>query len=158
MLDDIPGVGAKRRRELLRQGPSYTIDSLEELRAELGEQTGLCLIVGVDAVAGIDQWHRWRELTRLAHIVVMQRPGSRLPQSGLLAEWLENHHCENVGDLRASPAGRVMQLSLRPLAISSTEIRELIADGRSPRYLLPDAVWQRIQSAGLYGSRSTSRE
>ena len=139
------------RRELGRTGPSYTIDSLQELRTELGPDSSLCLIVGADALAALDSWHRWRELTDLAHIVVLARPGWKVPHLGPVAKWLQQHLVEAAGDLRDSAAGRVLLQHLRPLAISSTEIRQLISNGRSPRYLLPDAVWERIKSAGLYG-------
>lgn len=139
------------RRELHREGPSYTIDSLQELRTELGPDASMCLILGADALAALDSWHRWLELTDLAHIVVLARPGWKVPQAGRVAQWLAQHLVEAASDLREAAAGRVILQRLRPLAISSTEIRELIGSGRSPRYLLPDAVWERIKSAGLYG-------
>jgi nicotinate-nucleotide adenylyltransferase len=146
------------RRELDRSGPSYTVDSLQELRLELGPHISMCLIVGADAVAALDGWHRWRELTDLAHIVVLARPGWQVPQAGPVAQWLRKHLVEAQGDLRECAAGLVLLQRLRPLAISSTEIRELIGNGRSPRYLLPDAVWERIKSAGLYGYHAMGQE
>jgi nicotinate-nucleotide adenylyltransferase len=152
-----PGLSCDRR-ELCRDGPSYTIDSLQELRAELGHDASICLIVGADALLALDSWHRWLELTDLAHIVVLARPGWELPQAGRVAQWLRQHLVEATADLRESAAGLVILQRLRPLAISSTEIRELIGSGRSPRYLLPDAVWERIKSAGLYGYDAVVQE
>jgi nicotinate-nucleotide adenylyltransferase len=145
-------------RELQRPGPSYTIDSIRELRQELGAGTSLCLIVGADALGQIDEWHRWRELPGLAHIVVLARPGWELPRTGVVAEWLEGLVCESAAALHETPCGCVLLQRMRPLDISSTEIRALIARGHSPRYLLPDAVWARIKSAGLYGYQADNQE
>ena len=69
-------------RELQRPGESYTIDSLIELRGELGTRIGLCMVLGCDAVLGITQWRRWQELLDWAHIVVIARPGWTLPDTG----------------------------------------------------------------------------
>jgi nicotinate-nucleotide adenylyltransferase len=146
------------RRELNRRGPSFTIDSLQELRTELGPETSLCLIVGADALAKMDRWHRWRELAEFAHIVALARPGWELPRAGPVADWLGELLCDRTNEVRESPAGRVLLQRLRPLDISSTEIRELIAQGRSPRYLIPDSVWERIKSAGLYGYEAVIQE
>jgi nicotinate-nucleotide adenylyltransferase len=146
---DEPGLRCDMR-ELEREGPSYTIDSLRELREELGAPTPICLIVGADAVAGLDSWHRWRELLHFAHLVVIARPGWELPEEGLVAELLQQHLTEQPETLQHNPAGSVILQELRPLAISSTEIRALVGAGRSPRYLLPDVVWERIRELGLY--------
>ena len=146
---DEPGLSCDSR-ELERDGPSYTIDSLRELRAELGGQTSLCLIVGADAVAGLESWHRWRELIDYAHLVVIARPGWELPASGTVADWLQQHSTGAAETLQHNPCGRVILQQLRPLAIASTEIRELVASGRSPRYLVPDVVWERIRELDLY--------
>jgi nicotinate-nucleotide adenylyltransferase len=137
-------------RELRRPGPSYSVDSLAELRAELGTTRSLCLVMGSDAVAGIHRWHRWQELLDLAHIVVMARPGWGLPHMGEAADWLQQHRAAADGRPEQSPAGRVFVQQLRPLPISSTEIRELLAVGRSARYLVPDAVLAYIQQHQLY--------
>jgi nicotinate-nucleotide adenylyltransferase len=64
------------RRELDRPGPSYMIDTLAALRAEWGADASLCLILGRDAFLGLPSWRRWNELTGLAHLVVMTRPGA----------------------------------------------------------------------------------
>jgi nicotinate-nucleotide adenylyltransferase len=137
-------------RELRRAGASYTIDSLAELRAELGASRSLCMVIGGDAVLGLDSWHRWRELLDLAHIVVIARPGFTLPEEGELARWLQCHRLADAAALAAQPAGGVLLQSLRPLAISSTEIRQLLASGRSPRYLMPQSVLDYIEAHSLY--------
>ena len=136
-------------RELQREGKSYTIDSLIELRDELGADLGLYLVMGCDAVLTIDTWHRWRELLDWAHIVVIARPGWHLPHSGTVARWLASHELPAAAALER-PAGGIIVEELRPLAISATEIRDLLAAGRSARYLLPEPVLDYIESHRLY--------
>ena len=138
------------RRELERDGPSYTILSLEELRAELGEQCSLSLVMGCDALLKIDSWLRWEELLDLAHIVVMARPGWHFPQQGRVADWLSSHRSEDRTVLTRETSGSILVEELRPLAISSTEIRDLLLAGRSPRYLLPGPVLDYIETGQLY--------
>jgi nicotinate-nucleotide adenylyltransferase len=138
------------RRELKRDGPSFTIDSLIELRQELGEQRSLCLIMGCDAVLGITCWHRWEELLDWAHVVVIARPGWQLPEGGAVADWLGANVCTDPDVLRGSSAGRVLIEELRPLPISASEIRQILAGGKSPRYLLPKSVLDYIAKNELY--------
>jgi len=137
-------------RELRRAGTSYTIDSLEELRTALGAQTGLCMVVGCDAVLGIAGWHRWQELLDWAHIVVLARPGWALPQTGVVADWLRRHRLGERNALSERPAGGILIEELRPLDISSTEVRHLLGAGLSARYLLPSSVLEYIESHQLY--------
>jgi nicotinate-nucleotide adenylyltransferase len=137
-------------RELSRTGKSYTIDSLIELRRELGAHYGLCMVLGCDAVLDIAQWHRWQELLDWAHIVVIARPGWQLPRAGEVAQWLAQRRVEDACMLRQQPGGCIVIEELRPLAISSTEIRALLAAGRSARYLMPQAVLDYIQAHKLY--------
>jgi nicotinate-nucleotide adenylyltransferase len=137
-------------RELKRSGKSYTIDSLIELRGELGAQRSLCMVIGCDALLGIESWHRWEELLAWAHVVVIGRPGWELPEDGAVARWLSTHQLENSAALQAAPCGGILVAQLRPLAISSTEIRELLATGRSIRYLMPKSVLEYIETHRLY--------
>ena len=137
-------------RELQRPGKSYTIDSLIDLRTELGTDVGLCMVLGCDAVLAISSWHRWQELLDWAHIVVIARPGWELPSKGAVAQWLQEHRLEDSRALRQRPAGGIVIEELRPLAISSTEIRDLLAAGRSARYLMPQPVLDYIQTHQLY--------
>ncbi len=136
-------------RELRRSGKSYTIDSLMDIRRELDAGQSLCLVMGCDAVLDIATWHRWQELLDWAHIVVIARPGWHLPQAGVVAEWLESHHLAPEA-LRQRTAGGIVIQELRPLAISSTEIRNLLGVGKSARYLLPEAVLNYIKTHNLY--------
>jgi len=127
-------------RELEREGPSYTIDTLIELRAEQGDRP-LVLLIGADAFAGLPSWHRWRELFDLAHIGVLSRPGVEavLPDE-LQREIVDRRVVEAVACRHAS-AGKVIELAVTSLEISATRIRELLASGREPRYLLPAGLF-----------------
>lgn len=138
------------RRELAREGVSYTVLSLEELRSELGSGYSLSLVLGCDALLKIDSWYRWQELLELAHIVVIARPGWHFPASGTVADWLAAHRSDNRAVLHQRSHGHILVEELRPLAISSTEIRDLLQAGRSPRYLLPAHVLDYIERGQLY--------
>ena len=137
-------------RELARPGKSYTIDSLEEIRGELGAGRSLCLVMGCDALLNLDSWHRWRELLDVAHIVVIARPGWAFPTSGEVADWLQRHRLDDQGAILQRPCGGVLVEQLRPLSISSTEIRELLSAGKSVRYLVPEPVLEYIRDHSLY--------
>jgi len=117
-------------REFHRPGPSYTILTLEEMRAERGAQP-LVLILGMDAFAGIDSWHRAGELASLAHIVVAERPGSMRPQAGLAALLLAERRCDDPARLMHVPAGLVFVSANTQLDLSSSAVRAVIAASRS---------------------------
>jgi nicotinate-nucleotide adenylyltransferase len=126
-------------RELDRAGPSYTVDTLVALRAERRERP-LVLLVGADAFAGLANWHRWRELFELSHIGVLRRPGEQHDLPVVLTAALAGRHTRETRDLQAAPAGRVIELPITPLDVSATRVRERLAAGREPRYLLPSAL------------------
>ena len=136
-------------RELHRDGPSYSIDTLESLRAEFPDRS-LGLIVGMDAFLGLPGWHRWEEILDLAHIVVAHRPGWKAPDIGVLGEKISDHGTHRVDDLHAATHGRIHIHAVTQLEIASTEIRELIAAGRDPRFLMPDEVRDAILEMGIY--------
>lgn len=148
-VDGVPGLVVDDR-ETRRPGPSYTVDTLADLRGEFPHRS-LCLILGMDSFLGLPSWHRWQELTRYAHLVVLDRPGCAPPTSGALADWLAERRIEAPEPLRTSSAGAVYFHPVTQLDISATMIRRLIAAGRLPRFLVPEAVWQRIAEQGLYG-------
>ena len=137
-------------RELHRSGKSYMIDSLIELRGELDAESGLCMVMGCDALLGITKWHRWQELLDWAHIVIIARPGWELPRTGEVAHWLTEHRLDDRSELRQRPTGGIVIEELRPLAISATEIRQMLEAGQSARYLLPQSVLDYIQTHQLY--------
>lgn len=146
-------------RELKQTGPSYTVKTLESLREEVGAESALCLAMGVDAFLAIDSWHRWQDLLGLAHIVVMTRPGWQMPDAdsypdicnnSVASDLLQKHAVASVEQLQMQAAGKILPLEVTALDISATQIRRLIAKGRSARFLLPEAVLQYIYQHKLY--------
>jgi nicotinate-nucleotide adenylyltransferase len=127
-------------RELEREGPSYTFDTLTSLRAEIGSARPLVLLIGADAFAGLSEWHRWRELFDLAHMCVLTRPAQIPAMPDALAAEVASRTVEDLAGLRDGPAGCVLNMVVSALGISATRIRALLADGREPRWLVPQAV------------------
>jgi nicotinate-nucleotide adenylyltransferase len=136
-------------RELTRAGVSYTIDTLQSFRAELGGRS-LCLLLGMDAFLGLPEWHRWQELTTLAHIVVAHRPGWRAPTTGVLGELLEERGAKNVAEIATLPAGRIHVQPVTQLEISSTDLRDSLRARRDPQFLVPDSVREIILDTECY--------
>ncbi len=131
-------------REMRRDGPSYTYDTLAELRAELdasaGPSTPLFLLLGDDAANQLHTWHRWRELFDLAHLIFVERPYEPPAPSPELTRFLRGRKTASRAALAERPHGLWMPVAVPPLAISSTRIRQLLAAGRSIRGLVPEAV------------------
>ena len=144
-----PGLVADDR-ELRRHGLSYTIDTLRELRAELGPLPTLCLILGADAFAGFTSWRSWREILELVHIVVTARPGSTLQAGGEAGRLLQARRLHSPEDLARHACGDILPCSLYLLDISATTIRRDIAAGNDVSAMLPDAVLRYIREHGLY--------
>ncbi len=136
-------------RELRRDGPSYTIHTLATIREER-PNVSLGLIVGMDAFLGLTSWHRWEEILDLAHIVVAHRPGWHIPDVGDLGELISTRGTKRVEDMHESRHGNVFVHAVTQLEIASTEIRDLIAAGRDPRFLMPDAVRAVILDSSCY--------
>lgn len=146
-------------RELARSGPSYSFDTLTELRAELGAQASLCLLLGSDAFLGLPTWHRWQELLDLAHIVVAHRPGAT--PAGMSPElhalW-QAHRTDAPADLHTAASGRILLQPITALDISASAIRAALSQGQSARYLLPEAVRAYIESHHLYAPRASRKD
>jgi nicotinate-nucleotide adenylyltransferase len=134
-------------RELSREGPSYTVDTLLSLREDFPDNP-LFVLMGTDAFASLPSWSRWEQIIELAHIVVMQRAEESLNSSADLAEWYQQHQPE-AGD-KTLPAGKVWFVPVTQIGISATQIREALEQQRDVRYLLPDAVISLIEQMGLY--------
>lgn len=136
-------------RELLRQGPSYMVDTLVSLRREL-PQTPLCLVMGRDVYAGLPQWRQWERLFDYCHIVLVDRPGIDPALPECAARELKARHGADAAALGQSLGGGIHVCSPPPLEISASRIRGLLAAGLSPRFLLPDVVLNEILDAGVY--------
>ncbi len=144
-------------RELRRSGPSYTALTLEELRAERGLQP-IVLIMGMDTYAGIGRWHRAQDLLSLAHVVIALRPGATTPQDGFAAELLRTRQCHDPARLSGCPAGLVYVSEGTQLDLSSSAVRDVVATGRDPRYLMPEASRRIILARGSYARPGETKE
>jgi nicotinate-nucleotide adenylyltransferase len=104
----------------------------------------------MDAFLGLPNWHRWREILELAHVIVAHRPGWKAPTQGPLGEAMVDRGTGSVRDLHDGTAGRIFVHAVTQLEISSTELRAQIARGRDPRYLVPDSVCKLLRETGWY--------
>ncbi|MDP2808732.1 MAG: nicotinate-nucleotide adenylyltransferase, partial [Rhodocyclaceae bacterium] len=164
-LADAPGFSVDAS-EVLNPvaGPSYTVETLERQRRLHGQERPLVLLLGADAFARLEAWHRWRELFELAHIAVATRPGhelragacrpakrnSRQTESGAALDREFAARRGDAADLARAPAGRIVPFAITALEISATAIRQRLARGLSVRYLVPDTVLDYIESHRIY--------
>lgn len=140
-------------RELKRDAPSYSFDTLAELRREHA-QDRLVLALGLDAFLGFTTWHRWKELLELTHLVIAHRPGSSLEDQmdhGEIAMLVRERGVDDAEALMAEATGRLMFLPVTQLEISSSQVRETAARGGDVRYLVPEPVRTLIQDSHCYG-------
>ena len=151
-LQDEPGLGLDLR-ELGRDGPSWSVETLRALRRDIGSAQPVALLLGADSFAGLPGWKEWDALFTLAHFVVASREGPALgvARPDALAQVLEGRMATSADALRQAAAGRVLflQQPLHPHAASA--IRARIASGQPWRHLLPSAVADYIAARGLYG-------
>ena len=138
--------------EMSRSAPSYTVDTLNHLRQQGLKTNSITLIMGMDVFTQLTQWHQWERLRELAHIAVVTRPGFQQPLQEPLKQWLSVPDEINV--IQQQPAGGIVLLQQRLLDISATDIRKLLVNGRSPRYLLPDEVLAYIEVNNLYRDKN----
>lgn len=136
-------------RELARHKPSYTMDTLLSIHAELTAADQLFFVMGWDAFCGLPSWHRWQELLTYCHIIVLQRPylSAKIPPA--LDNFLQGKIVAE-GSPFTAPNGQVAYLQQAFLDISSTQIRERLAQGKSVQFLLPDSVLDYINQHQLY--------
>lgn len=135
--------------ELRREGPSYMVDTLQELQQRY-PATPLVLVIGQDAANGLDRWHQWRRLFELAHIAVMCRPDARQAYSPELAQEMNDRLAGKVELVQQQSAGCVLPLQITQLDISATAIRAMIASGHSAGFLTPREVLDYIREQRLY--------
>ncbi|NIP16235.1 MAG: nicotinate-nucleotide adenylyltransferase [Pseudomonadales bacterium] len=139
-------------RELNRDRPSYTVDTLLEIRKEVGDES-LVWVLGSDAYADLASWHRWREVLSLANLVVLQRPGGPRRWPAPVDELTARHRVDAMLD---APCGQILFLKAPMQDVSASEIRAAIAGGRPVGHLLPERVATYISRHGLYGAPSDS--
>ncbi|CAK9885748.1 MAG: Nicotinate-nucleotide adenylyltransferase [Candidatus Erwinia impunctatus] len=138
-------------REMQRSTPSWTVETLRDLRGEIGSQQPLAFIIGQDSLLSLPSWHQWHKLLDYCHLVVCQRPGyPSVISDPLLESWLEKHRVSCAGSLHTAAAGHIYLAHTPLLAISSTEIRQRLAHGENCHTLLPASVIDFIREQRLY--------
>lgn len=135
--------------ETRNSGPSFSIRTVEAVRQQVGPEVSLCMAIGMDSLVKLNTWYRWQELLQHAHIIVAARPGWQEPKEGEMADYVRDYRGTSE-DLVNYSCGRIVIETVRLLPVSSTEIRAAIAEGKSPQFLLPEAVWDYIQQQHLY--------
>lgn len=137
--------------------PTFTVNTLTRLRAELGGDVPLVLIIGADQLFALDTWRDWRNLFDLTHIAVAQRPRFKVRVRSLGDELALAYaqRSSQAASLADAPHGRIVTFNMTPLDISASVIRDSIAAGHTPRHLLPDAVLDYIASHRLYSTKET---
>ncbi|ODN66027.1 nicotinate-nucleotide adenylyltransferase [Methylophaga muralis] len=139
-------------RELQRDGPSFTVDTLLSLRQEFKDNP-LFLILGTDAFRGLATWSRWQQILSLAHIVVVQRPDETLDLQEELQNWYQQNLAQTTD--RYLAAGKIWPLTVTSLAISATQIRQDLLAANPVNFLLPESVIAVIEQLGLYRSNAS---
>ena len=146
------------RREVSRGARSYTVDTLREVREQLGPQAPVALLLGADSLLGLASWKDWQTLFTLAHFVDAERIGNsieaRLPPE--LQAFTQGRWVATRGELCATPAGRLLRLRQPLHPESASEIRASIADSQPWRHLVPPAVAEYIDRHQLYAGRAPS--
>ncbi|BBL34168.1 putative nicotinate-nucleotide [Nitrosomonas stercoris] len=147
-------------REIKRLGPTYSVETLREIRQEYqthhstDKPVALCFIIGSDAFIKLPLWYHWHELFELCHLIITNRPGTALNTLSDLPDELKAIYKHRVVTtataLKNSANGYIFIPSTTLLDISSTKIRHLIASGHSARYLLPEAVLHYIDQHHFY--------
>jgi nicotinate-nucleotide adenylyltransferase len=147
-------------REVRRAGPSYTVVTLQELHNE-DRNRPLALLLGTDALQGLAGWHRWQQLFTLAHLVVVERPGTSFDVATLappLREQWERRLTTDPARLARQLAGSIVRVPVAPQPISATAIRAALERGAVGRAevagLLPAAVLAYIERNQLYRPRT----
>jgi nicotinate-nucleotide adenylyltransferase len=139
-------------RELQRETPSYTVETLEQLRTEIGSEQPLAFIVGQDSLLNLQRWHRWETLLTLCHLLVCQRPGYSVSMdTAEEQQWLDTHQTSSVKQLHSQPAGKIYLAQTPMYDISATAIRQRLEHHLPCDDLIPPAVAQFIRQHHLYG-------
>ena len=138
-------------RELRRDTPSWTSQTLQEWRTEQGPDQPLAFIIGQDSLLNFPTWHKYETILENSHLLVCRRPGYPLPmREAQYQQWLEDHLTANVEDLHNQPAGKIYLAETPWFDISATLIRERLQQGLACDDLLPAPVLAYIHTHGLY--------
>ncbi len=137
-------------REIVRGGISYTVDTLQSYRDQLGDKS-IVLLMGSDAFSGIETWHQWQRIPELAHIVVMRRPGWDQTE---MPDWAGSKTVDSVEALRRASSGLVYFQPVKPQPVSATAIRSALAKGESVEGMLPQPVLDYVLNNRIYADEN----
>ena len=147
-IEGLDGLGVDDR-ELRRDGPSYTVDTLAELRAELGEKPSLTFVMGGDAFNSLQHWERWQSLFEFANVLVMERAGIASKPAAEVLAYTEPRRMDAM-QITTLPSGGFARIALQPWPQSATEVRRRLQADESLDDWLPEAVLNYIREHRLY--------
>jgi nicotinate-nucleotide adenylyltransferase len=149
---DFPIPVAIDTQELDRDGPTYTVETLRALRAELGADAAIVFLIGADQLQRLDTWRDWHALFELANLGVAARPGFSLADAALPSAVVQELALRRASpeQLRATPCGLVNVAPSLAVDVSATEIRSALRQGDKANSLLPSVVLDYIQQHNLY--------
>jgi nicotinate-nucleotide adenylyltransferase len=132
--------------------PTFTINMLKRLRAELGAHKPLVMILGMDSFLSLPSWRAWTELFDLVHFAVGERPGFALSSQTMVFDLAQEFARRSAASdaVRSAPGGAIVTFPTTLLDISATDLRERIGRGTSVRYLLPESVLAYIGAHRLF--------
>ena len=136
--------------ELRKSTPSYSIETVQQIRQQVGEETPLFFCIGMDSLLTIDSWHHWQQLLDYCHLAICPRPGYKLPIKGHLAEWIEQNLCDDIDRIKTLAQGCLHLCKIPLKDISSTAIRDSIKCAQSIDHLTPKSVVNFITKHSLY--------
>ncbi len=143
-------------QETQRTGATYTVDTLYNLRQQLGKNAHIVWVMGCDAAAGLQRWHNWQQIFKLANIIVFKREGEPNPD---LSAWpakvysgavTHDNSIDGITEFKQQPFGCLLQLTLEPIAVSSSEIRQALCNKQNVENHVPLSVIHYIEQHGLY--------
>ncbi|WP_411358763.1 nicotinate-nucleotide adenylyltransferase [Pseudidiomarina salilacus] len=135
--------------ELRREGPSYSLLTLQQMRAQWPDD-GLVFLLGDDAFAKLDTWHGWQQLLSYAHLAVMQRPHHASQWSPAVQALYQQHRATTSYELHQRTAGHILTLATPAIDVSATRLRRAIANHSEWRHWVAPAVADYIHQQGLY--------
>ncbi len=137
-------------RELERDSPSYTYETLREIAGEVSDEITLFWIMGEDALLDFPKWYQAEKIMQCCHILVMRRPGYDVAKEAVTSEWLKPYMCDDKKKLNEKKCGYIYMTDVDLFDVSSTEIRQTIQSGEQPKFMLPGGVWNYIKRNNLY--------
>ena len=136
-------------RELNRTKPSYTIDTLKELKIE-HPKIPICFIMGMDSLLSFDSWFQWSEILNYCHLVIVKRPHCHAHFNKTIATLVNRCETANKQDLHQFPCGKIYFQDTQQFDISSTEIRSRLKNNKSIDAMAPSSVINYIKQFHLY--------